>query len=83
RLEGWWWTLRGGRNAVTKSPGMNQNQSAGFPKWGEEDCVHIVAVGETEKNWNDLRCVDSKLWSCEKAAQENLSVWPCPNFNKD
>ncbi|KAM9347168.1 CD209 antigen-like protein A [Symphorus nematophorus] len=40
----------------------------GSPKWGEEDCVHIVKGEKTEKNWNDRKCGAALHWICEKVA---------------
>ncbi|XP_042281484.1 CD209 antigen-like protein C [Thunnus maccoyii] len=44
------------------------NNGGGDPKVGEEDCVHIRSGKKTEDNWNDLSCVASLRWICEKNA---------------
>uniref|UniRef100_UPI0037E71677 C-type lectin domain family 4 member E-like n=1 Tax=Semicossyphus pulcher TaxID=241346 RepID=UPI0037E71677 len=38
----------------------------GDPRWGEEDCVHIITNEKLEENWNDRRCDVSMKWICEK-----------------
>ncbi|XP_042351244.1 CD209 antigen-like protein E [Plectropomus leopardus] len=44
------------------------DNGGGDPRWGEEDCVEILASRQTRSNWNDLRCEDSLPWICEKIA---------------
>ncbi|KAK9538101.1 hypothetical protein VZT92_005658 [Zoarces viviparus] len=35
---------------------------------GEEDCSEIVVGMNAERNWNDLRCDNSRHWICENLA---------------
>ncbi|XP_075967355.1 C-type lectin domain family 4 member E-like isoform X3 [Anarhichas minor] len=44
------------------------NNGGGDPRVGEEDCVEIVVGRNAERNWNDLRCDESRKWICENLA---------------
>uniref|UniRef100_UPI003AAE5B31 C-type lectin domain family 4 member E-like n=1 Tax=Centroberyx gerrardi TaxID=166262 RepID=UPI003AAE5B31 len=43
------------------------DNGGGNPRWGEEDCAHII-TGKTKENWNDQNCANSLRWICEEVA---------------
>ncbi|XP_034549099.1 CD209 antigen-like protein E [Notolabrus celidotus] len=42
------------------------DNGGGDPRYGEEDCVHLVDGRTQVKNWNDMACHRTLYWICEK-----------------
>uniref|UniRef100_A0A671Z3T3 C-type lectin domain family 4 member E-like n=1 Tax=Sparus aurata TaxID=8175 RepID=A0A671Z3T3_SPAAU len=64
--EGTWKWIDGTPPTVVYWLQSQPDNGGGNPKWGEEDCVHLVFGVNAKKNWNDLRCNKSLKWICAK-----------------
>nr|XP_040056824.1 CD209 antigen-like protein E isoform X3 [Gasterosteus aculeatus aculeatus] len=67
-IEGTWkWideTLLTAAYWSTYPYGPQPDNGGGDPRWGEEDCAHIEAEQNPQRNWNDLRCDAVMRWIC-------------------
>ncbi|KAM8749962.1 C-type lectin domain family 4 member E-like [Acanthopagrus schlegelii] len=64
--EGTWRWIDGTPPTVVYWFETQPDNGGGNPKWGEEDCIHLIFGENAKRNWNDLRCDKSLKWICAK-----------------